>query len=279
MLASTEQREPDRMSGVGEGPDYEAICAEARGRWPGIELAPDAFRVYVRDRLRPEDTDPTALHLDDLYFACACVQGARGAVEMFERRYLPGVRVAVCSIDSSPTFLDEVTQLLRERVFVAGKLASYSGRGPLETWLAVASHRIGLSLKRRQRIHDEPFEEALAVLVPEDPELTYFKSRYRQEFQAALSAAMAGLSERQQLILRLTLRKGVSHARIAAMYGVNQSTVTRWVTGARRQIWEELRQQLSRRLRMGSGEVDSLIRFMKSDPQLTLSQALEQSSE
>src|SRR4030095_3005795 len=106
-----------------------------------------------------------------------------------------------------------------------------------------------------------------ARLVPEDRELASLKAPYRQECQAALTAALCALSERQQMLLRLTLRKGVSHARIATIYGVNQSTVTRWVTVARRQVWEELRCQLSNRLRMGSGEVDSLIRFMKSDPQ------------
>jgi RNA polymerase sigma-70 factor, ECF subfamily len=291
------------MKGPGEIVDLEQIYLEARSSWPGLEVDKATFGGYLRERMRPEGDDPRALHLADLYLACACIHGASGALEAFERRYLAGLGPALRSIDTSPAFFDEVTQLLREKLFVGsnrgpqggppawdgdrasqagppasgGKLATYSGRGSLESWVSVAVHRLGLSLKRRQRRHTELSDEALTRLVPEDPELAYLRARYREEFQAALTAAVVGLTERQQVILRLTLVKGVSHARIAAIYGVNQSTVTSWATAARQRIWEELRHQLADRLRMGVAEVDSLIRFMKSDIQLSIPRTLEES--
>jgi RNA polymerase sigma-70 factor, ECF subfamily len=274
----------------GEIVELEKIYLEARSSWPGLDVDRATFGAYLRQRMRPEGDDPRALHLGDLYLACACLQGASGALEAFERRYLAGLGPALRSIDTSPAFFDEVTQLLREKLFVGtargpqggppawgGKLATYSGRGSLESWVSVAVHRMGLSLKRRQRRHTELSDEALSRLVPEDPELAYLRAHYREEFQAALTAAVVGLTERQQMVLRLTLVKGISHARIAAIYGVNQSTVTRWATAARQRIWEELRDQLAGRLRMGAAEVDSLIRFMKSDIQLNLPRALEDS--
>jgi RNA polymerase sigma-70 factor, ECF subfamily len=257
--------------------ELDQIHTEAGAAWPGVALDKTTFAGYLLSRRPPEGEDLRTLHLGDLYLACACLEEVAGALDAFERRYLAALGPALRSIDASPVFVDEVTQLLREKLFVGGKLGSYSGRGSLESWVAVAAHRIGLSLKRRQRQHAGLSDEEVAAsrLVPEDPELAYLRARYRQEFQAALTAALAALSERQQVILRLTLVKGVSHARIASIYDVNQSTVTRWVNAARHQIWEELRFQLSNRLRMASGEVDSLIRFMKSDVQISISGALK----
>ena len=264
-------------NGPGVTLELEQLYLEARSSWPSIELDRAVFENYLRERMRPEGDDPHALHLGDLYLACACIQGVNGALEAFERRYLAALGPAVRSIDSSPAFFDEVTQLLREKLFVRTKMSSYSGRGSLESWVSVAVHRLGLSLKRRQRRHSELSDEALTRLMPEDPELAYLRARYRDEFQAALTAAVVGLSERQQIVLRLTLVKGVSHARIAAIYGVNQSTVTRWATAARQHVWEEMRRQLTERLSIAPAEVDSLIRFMKSDIQLSIPRALEES--
>ncbi len=245
--------------------------------WPDLLLDKAVFTGYLRERLTGSD-DPAGLHAGDLYLACACLQQVAGALEAFERRYLARLGPSLRTIDPSPAFADEVTQLLREKLFVGTKLASYSGRGSLESWVAVAAHRTGLTLKRRQRDHSELSDEALTWLVPQDPELAYLRAHYREEFQTALTAALRGLPERQQVVLRLSVLKGNSHARIAAIYGVNQSTVTRWVTAARQQIWDQLRQRLADRLHMGSGEVDSLIRFMKSDAEINLVQALERAS-
>jgi RNA polymerase sigma-70 factor len=255
--------------------NLDGIYADARRAWPGIELDEATFLDTLLDRMGPEQMDPRTLHFADLYLACACMHRVSGAVEALDRRYLARLAPAIRSIDPSPAFLDEVTQVLRAKLFMDSKLASYSGRGSLESWVAVAAHRVGLSLKRRQRNDHELSDNVAVHLLPEDPELAYLKAQYRHEFQAALTAALAGLSERQQIILRLTLVKGVSHDRIAAIYGVNQSTVTRWVSATRQQVQQELRAQLADRLRMDSGEVDSLVHFMKNDPQLSISHALE----
>ena len=265
-----------------DGPDLmlelERSYDEARSSCPRIDVPRDLFVEYLRARMRPEGDDPRALHLGDLYLACACVHSLPGALELFERRYLTGVSAALRSIDPAPVFADEVRQMLREKLFLGGKLAGYSGRGSLESWVSVAGHRAGLSLKRRQRPPTaELSDEALSKLVPEDPELGYLRTRYRQEFQAALAEAVAALSERQQVLLRLTLIKNISHVRIAAIYGVNQSTITRWVSAARQHLTEELRRQLRDRLGAASAEVESLIRVMKGDIQFQIPPALEDS--
>src|SRR5206468_1758280 len=90
------------------------------------------------------------------------------------------------------------------------------------------------------------------VLRAIDTKLAFLKERYRREFEEALVAALAVLSERERVVWRLNLVGGASHARIASMYRVNQSTVTRWVAVARGRVWKELRRHLCARLGIAS---------------------------
>jgi RNA polymerase sigma-70 factor (ECF subfamily) len=272
-LGNEEQREP------GLADAYEL----ARRAWPSVDLDRTVFDLYVRERLSVNgDAVPGrgAPHLNDLYLACACVKGVPGAFEVFAQRYLEGIGGALRGIDGSRAFADEVHQALWEKLFVSPKLEGYSGRGPLESWVGVAAQRIALSLKRREH----PQRDLPATVVDQfaaagDPELSYFKARYRRQFEEALAASLRALSERERVVLRLNVVGGASHARIGAMYRVNQSTVTRWIAGARARVWKELCQRLAETLGMAAMEVSSLVRIMRSDFQLSLSRILDGSDE
>ncbi len=105
----------------------------ARAEWPGVELALDVFREWVARR-------PEAVHLVDLYLTCACVRGDALAIAAFQARFGPEVAVALTGQRASAEFLDEVRQVLWERLLVprdggTPKLADYSGRGPLARWM------------------------------------------------------------------------------------------------------------------------------------------------
>lgn len=242
--------------------------------WPGVHVDETLFARYLAER--PLEDDEQALRTPDLYIACACVHAVPGAFEAFERRYLTGLGGSLRGIDSSPSFVDEVRQHVRERLFTTPKLASYTGRGALEAWVAVVAQRVALTLKRRERpaapLHEEAVAHGLTEL--DDPEVAFFKARYRDAFQDALRAAMEQLEPRERVLLRLSLVSGASHERIAGMYGVNQSTITRWMSRARTHIWKEVRQRLSAQLRIASGEVDSLIRVLRSDIHISMSRVL-----
>jgi RNA polymerase sigma-70 factor (ECF subfamily) len=139
----------------------------------------------------------------------------------------------------------------------------------------VAAQRAALSLKRRERAQKNACSRAAdASAVAGDPELAFLKERYRRDFEEALVAALAVLSERERVVWRLNLVGGASHARIASMYRVNQSTVTRWVAAARGRVWKELRRHLSARLGIASAEVESLVRLVRSDFNVSISRVL-----
>jgi len=262
------------------GPSLAHAYDEARRAWPAVALDQAVFERYVRDRM-PADGDGEvpgtgAAHTSDLYLACACVRGVPGAFEAFERRYLGSIGPAVRGIDASQAFVDEVHQLLWEKLFVSPKLESYTGRGSLESWVGVAAQRIALSLKRRERPGVDLVGSVVERLAATgDPELVYLKARYRREFEEALAAALTSLSERERIVLRLNVVGGASHARIGAMYRVNQSTVTRWIAAARERIWDELCRQLADTLGIAAVEVNSLVRIMQSDFNLSLSRILD----
>jgi RNA polymerase sigma-70 factor len=259
-------------------PDWGQAYESARRAWQPVDLDRTTFERHVRERLPAVNGDGLArvIHTTDLYLACACVNGVAGAFEAFERRYLADLGGVLRAIDTQPAFIDEVHQLLSEKLSTSPKLAGYSGSGSLESWVAITAQRAALSLKRHERAEKNACSRAAddASAVAGDPELAFLKERYRREFEEALVAALAVLSERERVVWRLNLVGGASHARIASMYRVNQSTVTRWVAVARGRVWKELRRHLSARLGIASTEVESLVRLVRSDFNVSISRVL-----
>src|SRR5260221_7125848 len=121
-----------------------ALLAEGRAAWPKLRVP---TRRFNRRALALIQTAQGAkLHGADLYLACACAEGAAGALAEFEKEHLSQVPSYVARIGRDPTFVQEVCSRLRERLLVAqGKrpprIAEYSGRGALSSWLRIAAVR------------------------------------------------------------------------------------------------------------------------------------------
>jgi len=244
---------------------YENACRA----WPNVRLDRTSFERYVQERA------PSSDHSSDLFLACACLENVPNALEAFEQRYLANLGRVIHRIDPSPAFLEDVRQLLRERLFLSAKLAGYSGHGALESWVAIAAQRIALNLKRRDRPHEPLAEELVGRLAVDDaPELAYARHRYRKDFETELIAALGSLSERDRMILRLSLVGGLSHAQIAAIYRVAQPTITRWINQTFHRISTMVRDGLSVRLGLSVNEAESLIRSLKSVVEISLSRIL-----
>ncbi len=112
-----------------------------------------------------------------------------------------------------PAFIEEVTQRLREKLFVASdrsrpRIEEYLGRGSLDGWLRVVAVRQALDLddaeKRHQPAPSAPAEEAFGVTA--DPELAYLKERYLPHFRDAFARAMARLKAEERNLLDATIR-------------------------------------------------------------------------
>jgi RNA polymerase sigma-70 factor (ECF subfamily) len=275
--------------GTSLGARFLSLTAEARDKYPelGVDIARFARHVasFVNPRLMDADALDSGRALDgrnfcDLYLACACASGQPDALARFERSYLQPLRTLVPEIDASEARLDELKQLLRERLLVGDssrppRISDYAGRGSLAAWVQVAARRLALSTLRghvKEVLTSDPgwFEEELGP----DPELDLVRVRHAGEFRDAIRAALQESSVRERELLRLHLVDGVSLTKLAAIYGVSQPTVSRWFSQLRQLLLERTEQRLRSLLGVDSAELDSLVRLLHGQLDLSISEVL-----
>ena len=217
----------------------------------------------------PSDTD---LRAEDLYLACACTRSDPRALAELDR-LLPDA----CASLPRGAPADEVRQLLRTRLLIASeddppRIATYSGEGPLRSWLRVAAVRAALGLVERPTEGDERL--AGIPSAEPDPEMDYLKLRHAADFRAAFGDAVAALSPRERNVLRLYSVDGLGVERIGALYQVHASTVSRWLAATRETLLGETRRLLGERLRLQPAEVESLLGVLRSRMQASLQRLL-----
>ena len=236
--------------------------------WPALHIEEEQLLSYLGARLQPADAAAFhAGHLEDLALACACVQQAAGALLAFDAQVMPRIDAVVQRYDSNPTFLDDVRQALRQKLFMSpARIADYSGHGPMVSWLRAAAARTALNLLRpekRQARADDDELDVLPFSAP-DPTLAILKGRHRAVFRAAFASALAELPTRERTALKLNALEGLSLDKIGAMYGKDKSTVSRWVSHAQQTLLEKTRSYLALSLDLHSGEVESLMVALQS---------------
>jgi RNA polymerase sigma-70 factor (ECF subfamily) len=259
----------------------ERLAADCREAWPAIGADPRAFLADLAERL-PQGAEAEealdAIEVRDLYLAWACVAGDPAALEAFDRAILSQVPAFVARVDSSPAFADEVLQEVRETLLVAaaGKpagLSRYTGSGELGGFVRVVAVRAALRLRRRRQPGHPSSQHQLRAA--EDPELDYLKVRYRPAFEQAFAAALASLSTREKLLLKLHAIDGLGIDKIAAIYRLHRSTAARRLAGIRRKLRERTQRELQQRLRLTPAEFESLLTLVRSQLWVSLGSALQ----
>jgi RNA polymerase sigma-70 factor len=271
--------------GVDHEEDIEPLLAakidQARRTWPTCDLAPETFAAYLGEHL-PADEDVREsllrVHADDLYLACGLVRGDRHAQEAFERTLPERVARFVCHLDSSAPFLDEVTQTMRIKLLApldgdsrTPKIANYSGRNSLESWLCTVAIRTALDLRRGRK--DEPIDELGDVLAAtDDPELELLRAKHEELCREALREAHDSLTLKQRRLLRLYYRERFTYEQLGALYHVNATTARTWTIEARAAVIDAVRSGLKRRLRVDNRELENLLQLMQSRLDISLGQ-------
>jgi RNA polymerase sigma-70 factor (ECF subfamily) len=265
----------------GREADWEAVWETARGAWPGVELPLRQFVVHASGRIQVDGTSTGFAHAADLYLAAACLSGDPAALDALERGFLVRIEDQVRRIDASPAFASEVRQQLREHLLVGRRdehprLADYAGRGPLGAWLRVAVVRLALNLVAMQKSarEQELDERLLQASDANDPELELLHARYGPMLRQAIRTALTELTSRQRNLLRLNLGVGLSTAKIAVAYRVDQSTVVRWLQAARAAVRDATYEHLCAELGASTREVQRLTGLLLSRLDLSLSAIL-----
>jgi RNA polymerase sigma-70 factor (ECF subfamily) len=215
----------------------------------------------------------------DLVLAWAAAGGDAAALRQVDG-LIAAIAPALRGIDGSPVFVDEVSQAVRVRLLVAEpgappRIAAYGGRGPLGAWIRAAAMRVAIDLKR-SAAPALASDDLLGDLVSgePDPALRHLKTLYRADFQQALADALAALPDRQRAVLRLHHVDGLRLAEIGRLYGVHESTVSRWVTRAAEEVADQTRRRLTDRLSLSGSSVDSLARLVRSQLDLSIARIL-----
>lgn len=267
-------------STVGEGlaAELASLVARARAEVPGVELDPVAFVTHVAERVtfdvhgRPV---LRSLHAGDLWIAFGCVIANPLALAAFEARFAPEVRSALRRSFDAGLAEDAELRLMDKLMLVAGddgpRLASYAGRGGLGPWLRAAAVRTAIDLMRaRRELPADPTtlgEVGGAI----DPLLASLKQRYRDEFREAFGQAAAQLTDRERTLLRYRFLDDLSIDEIGVLYRVHRATVARWIAAIRESLFEATRAHLVAQLAISESEVDSVLRLIDSQLDVSIS--------
>ena len=280
---------------TGAGAEVEPQLARAfdelRAALPGLALAPAEFAAHLARHLakaNPPARAPATLHASELLLAFACARAVPGAIEELERRHGAAIDAAIRGLDASAAFGDEVRQQLRERLFVghgSGRepaIAGYSGAGALGGWLQLAARRTALNHHQRDphapgaaRPQGGEEDALLEARAPQaDPELEHLKATCRPQFEAAFKEALGTLTVRERNLLRLRYLDGVNGQKLAGMYAVDASNISRALAGAREKLQEETRRRLIAALGLTASQLQGVLGLLLSRLDLSLSTAL-----
>lgn len=222
-------------------------------------------------------------HAADLALAQALAGGDPAALREFEARLVPEIRGALARVRLPGGAADEVVQAMRVDLLVgddghAPRIAEYEGRGELAAWLRVSATRAAWKLLRKTH-REETLDDVLLEHWPDatpEPERA-IKSAYAQELKGALSEALAALEVRQRNLLRQHVLDDLTIDELALLYRVHRATCARWLADARAELAKGTKRRLMERLGRGRArldEVESLLRWLDSDIELSISRIL-----
>lgn len=271
-------------------PDVAALSARvvavhdaARRRWPELSASPAAFGQFLAARVDPGDDPQDALARlrgDDLYLACACLEGDPRALQALDASCIAPVADKLRRAGLPAEVVADARQKAAEILLVPGersgpRLATYSGRGDLIGWLYVVIAREARRLAQREARYAPPDSVDIAdETVGADPELTHLKATYHEAFRAAFHAAMDELDERERNLLRQHLLDGLSIDRIAALHQVHRATAARQLARVREKLAERTRARMMGQLGVGEADSDGILRLIRSQLDLSITRVL-----
>lgn len=248
-----------------------------RKAWPTIDVEPERFLAFLEARA-PDDWE--AVHVADLYLACACAAGHPTALAVFEKQHLAQLSTALARGGSSYDTIDEVLQRVRVEVLVrdskrAPGIEGYRGKSELQAWLRVVGIREAARVEKGARRTLPGYDEAAWVnAVCSDPELSYLKGHYREVVVRALKAAVSALSADELELLRSHLVDGLSIDQIGEHAQVHRATAARRLERARERLCRGIRAEIKQRLRINPTEIDELFDLVRSRLEISMRRVL-----
>jgi len=280
------------MNSNTEAPDLDplqtwAASAIARGRvaWPELAVSQEEMTSVARARLANAPGDSAergldALDASELYIALACARGDRVALTQFRARYFEPVARSLRAMGLGSAQVDDVWQTTCTRLLVrdrgeAPRILHYAGRGALRGLIRVAATRMALNWLQRDggSTGTDDWIDRLPA-DHSDPELHAIKRQHRSELKEELEAAIASLSARERMILRLHLVERLGIDAIAVLCSVHRATAARSIARAKEHLTTHVRIRLMARWRMADTDLPALKALLDSEVDLSLRRVL-----
>jgi RNA polymerase sigma-70 factor (ECF subfamily) len=215
-------------------------------------------------------------HAADVHLALACIAGSAAAHARLDGRLRRVTPQALTGIRLGGASAEDVLQDVRAKLLVAGKIASYAGRGPLDGWLRVTVARAALSVVRSQTAAPETDEPAAlaAVAGAHDPELEALRARAAPVLERAIADALEALADEDKTLLKLHFVDGLTIDDLAAIHSLHRATMARRIARARTAVFEDARTRAIASLGGGEAEFESLVGVVLSALDVTLRRLL-----
>jgi len=259
----------------------------ARAAWPELELPDLLFIRHIAERTDVAcdwQQSLDVVEVADLYLACACCHGDERAVVAMEQHHAPRLERTLARIKGRTLTTPDLHQIVRHKLYVGedGKgpaLIRYSGQGPLSAWLRVTAVRAALNAVRARGVDETGLDDAerrgeLPACVL-DPELQYLRDKHREDFKIAFERAVSSLEDRDRTVLRLTLVNGLNVRDIGRVFSIHHATAARWIANAKQRLAKTTREILKHKLDISGGELDSIIRLVDSELEVSVARLLE----
>lgn len=233
--------------GLSEEAFAERLRRSAEKRFAAAEPDPGAVEAYLK-----------SLHLEDLALACACSEGVEKAWEFFIANFREDLRRAASAMlrgsgQAADARADELADSLYAELYGVRSSADgrrkslfeyFHGRSKLSTWLraVLAQKQVDLIRASGKTVSldtatgdEAPREFAGRVeTASADPD----RGKYLGRVDRALSAALAGLTPRERMILACYYVDQLTLAEIGKMLREHESTISRQLERTRRALRE-----------------------------------------
>ena len=260
--------------------DLEAVAAEGLEGCPEAALGAEDFVRHIAGLGTLE-----GLRWGDLYLAHAALQGDAAAHAQFERDVIEPLTPALLGAGVAAGSVDDLKQQVRVKLLVSkpdriAKLAVYGGRGSLRSWVRVVAIRDALAARnRRKPVVDEDAAIEQELGIARDPELGFLKQEYRDSFRRCFAAALDTLPPRERTLLRLQHVERLSLDQTAKVLNIHRATVARWNSRVRQALLNETRASLTAELGVEGVELDSIMRLIQSNLEVSLHRLLRAPSD
>jgi RNA polymerase sigma-70 factor, ECF subfamily len=239
-------------------------------QWPDVSVDARSFAVAMARSFVDSSDSLTELHAADLYLAQACASGDARAIAAFDRTFSGSITSSLRALRLADDVVADIAQDVREKLFVAadgaaGKIATYSGRAALASWLRTIATRMAIAELRRRS------EDASSN---DTPDQQYFRATYHVEFKSAFDTALATLTEQQRDLLRLRFVDGLALETIGERYEVHKTTAFRWLEEAQTLLTKRTHNNFQQRTRATVSEMRSIVRVLESNVELSLRRVL-----